>query len=540
MCVLVWGFSSDTNRMGKESKSGGCLGWLLAIVILALVVGAIVYAVKQKMDHANDNKPSPVPGPPGAIDKKYADALKIAMQFFDIQKSGKLVNNKISWRGDSGLKDGNEANLDLSKGMYDAGDHMKFGFPMAFTATVLSWAILEYGDQMAAVNQLEPAQQSLKWITDFLINAHPKDNVLYIQVGDPDLDHKCWERPENMKEKRPLTQVNITVPGTEVAAETAAAMASASLVFKTSNSAYSSTLLKHAKQLFNFADKYPASYSENIPEVATYYNSTGYGDELLWAASWLYHATGDRSYLDYATGENGKQFASWGSPTWFSWDNKNAGTQVLLSRLSLFGAKGVSGNSGLGNYRSSAEGVMCGLLPKSPSATSSRTDGGLVWISEWNALQHPVASAFLAALYSDYMLTSQTAKITCGDHSFKPSDLRKFAKSQADYVLGKNPLKMSFLLGYGDKYPQYVHHRGASIPADATTGCTDGFKWLDSTQPNPNVAVGGLVGGPFLNETYIDSRNNSMQAEPTTYNSALIVGLLSSLVTTSSAVKSFT
>lgn len=85
---MFWcgGFSSDKNRMGKESKSGGCLGWLLAIVILALVVGAIVYAVKQKMDHANDNKPSPVPGPPGAIDKKYADALKIAMQFFDVQK----------------------------------------------------------------------------------------------------------------------------------------------------------------------------------------------------------------------------------------------------------------------------------------------------------------------------------------------------------------------------------------------------------------------------------------------------------------------
>ena len=53
---------------------------------------------------------------------------------------------------------------------------------MAFTATVLSWAILEYGDQMAVVNKLEPAQHNLKWITDFLINAHPRDNVLYIQV----------------------------------------------------------------------------------------------------------------------------------------------------------------------------------------------------------------------------------------------------------------------------------------------------------------------------------------------------------------------
>lgn len=96
--------------------------------------------------------------------------------------AGKLVDNKLSWRGDSGLKDGSEAKVDLSKGMYDAGDHMKFGFPMAFTATVLSWTILEYGDQMDAVNQLTPAQDSLKWITDFLINAHISDNVLIVQV----------------------------------------------------------------------------------------------------------------------------------------------------------------------------------------------------------------------------------------------------------------------------------------------------------------------------------------------------------------------
>lgn len=111
---------------------------------------------------------------------------------------------------------------------------------------------------------------------------------------------------------------------------------------------------------------------------------------------------------------------------------------------------------------------------------------------------------------------------------------------QADYVLGDNPMKMSFLVGYGDKYPQFVHHRGASIPADAKPKCEDGFKWLSSSKPNPNVAVGALVGGPFLNETFIDDRNNSMQTEPSTYNSALIVGLLSGLVTTSSVASSFT
>lgn len=148
-------------------------------------------------------------------------------------------------------------------------------------------------------------------------------------MGDPELDHNCLERPENMMEKRSLTQINSSFPGTEVAAETAAAMASASLVFKKINSSYSNLLLTHAQQLFAFADAYRGSYSVSIPLVQKYYNSTGYGDELLWAAAWLYHATGHLSYLKYVTELNGQPFANWGSLTWFSWDDKHAGAQVL-------------------------------------------------------------------------------------------------------------------------------------------------------------------------------------------------------------------
>ncbi|KAF5186483.1 Endoglucanase [Thalictrum thalictroides] len=462
--------------MGVNGKKKGCWIWLFIILIAVVVVTAVAITIKKKYDEYHSKAPS-VPGPPGAITKKYEDALKTATQFFNVQKSGKLVNNKVPWRGDSALKDGSEVDVDLSKGMYDAGDNMKFNFPMAFTATILSWAILEYGDQMNVVKQLEPAQDSLKWITDYLINSHPSENVLYIQ---------------------------------------------------------------HAGQLFTFANTYRRSYIVSIPEVQTYYNSTGYGDELLWAASWLYHATKDMSYLEFVTGKDGQQFGNFGNPTWFSWDNKLAGAQVLLSRVNLFDDEGDSMDEKLGlqMYRKTAEAVICGLLPDSPSATSSRTDGGLIWVSEWNALQHPVASAFLAIVYSDYMLTSQTVSIYCSGKTYTAANLRDFAKSQADYVLGDNPMKMSYLVGYGDKYPEYVHHRGASIPTDAKTGCK-GFKWLESTEPNPNVAVGAMVGGPFLNETYIDSRNNSMQGEPTTYNSAIIVGLLSGLLTTSSVVKSF-
>ncbi|KAL6010333.1 hypothetical protein ACLOJK_000764 [Asimina triloba] len=520
---------------GGRRRSGNCLCWLFLFAIVALVIVAVTLTVKNKLHRSALANRSP-----GGISKKYANALGIALKFFDVQKSGKLVDNKISWRGDSALKDGSKAGLDLSKGLYDAGDHIKFGLPMAFTATLLSWSILEYGDRMKAVDHLDSAEDALKWITDYLINCHPSENKLYIQVGDPEKDHECWERPETMSEKRPLTQINTSYPGSEVAAETAAALASASLVFKDINTSYSDLLIEHADGLFTFADTHRGIYSASIPQVQTYYNSTGYTDELLWAAAWLYHATGDESYLFYATVDNGDKFAEWGTPSWLSWDNKLPGAYVLMSRVSFFLSSGLSKpkKTSLQLYRKTAEAVMCGLLPDSPTATTSRTDGGLIWVSEWNSLQHPVAAAFLAVVYSDYMLASGTSEFSCEGASFTPEDLRNFAISQADYVLGKNPMKMSYLVGYGEAYPLQVHHRGASIPADAKTGCK-GFKWLDSTEANPNVAVGAMVGGPFLNETYIDIRNNSMQGEPTTYNSAMIVGLLSGLVATSSVAQSF-
>uniref|UniRef100_A0A0E0E6E1 Endoglucanase n=1 Tax=Oryza meridionalis TaxID=40149 RepID=A0A0E0E6E1_9ORYZ len=510
-----------------------CCCWLLVLMLMALAITAAVVFVRYK----NGEGVFPFPGVPGAVDHKYADALAVALQFFQVQKSGKLVNNTIHWRGDSALDDGKEAGIDLSKGMYDAGDHMKFGFPMAFTATMLSWSVLEYGDAMRAADQRDSAMDALNWIMDYLVNAHPSDDVLYIQVGDPKADHKCWERPERMKEKRPVTKITPKSPGSDVAAETAAAMAAASLVYKPINKTYSSSLLDHGERLFAFADKHRGSYTRTFPELSAFYNSTTYQDELLWAASWLYHATGNHSYLAYATGKN-KDFADLGNPRYFSWDDKRAGTEVLLSRVSFFASQGsdVAQDDVLGMYKQTADAVMCILLPDSETA-AFRTEGGLLYVAEWNSLQHPVASAFLAAVYSDYMQSSGKTELSCSGQGFSPADLRNFAKSQADYLLGSNPMKISYLVGYGDRYPEKVHHRGASIPEDVDTGC-DGHKWLETSKPNPNVATGALVGGPYKNDSFVDERDNVMQNEATTYNSALVAGLLSALVSTSSLARS--
>lgn len=52
-------------------------------LVLLLVVIAVVYGVKKKLE---PDDVIVVPGPPGAVEKKYANALKVAVQFFDVQK----------------------------------------------------------------------------------------------------------------------------------------------------------------------------------------------------------------------------------------------------------------------------------------------------------------------------------------------------------------------------------------------------------------------------------------------------------------------
>ena len=69
------------------------------------------------------------------------------------------------------------------------------------------------------------------------------------QVGDPNIDHRCWERPEDMDTPRNVYKVTSQNPGSDVAAETAAALAAASIVFKDSDPHYSTKLLHTAMEV---------------------------------------------------------------------------------------------------------------------------------------------------------------------------------------------------------------------------------------------------------------------------------------------------
>ena len=108
------------------------------------------------------------------------------------------------------------------------------------------------------------------------------------KVGDGDTDHDYWGRPEDMTMARPACKITPENPGSDLAAETAAALAAASIAFQSSDVSYSMRLLQHAAELYDFADKYRGVYSDSIPHADSFYRSSGYKDELVWGAVWLY------------------------------------------------------------------------------------------------------------------------------------------------------------------------------------------------------------------------------------------------------------
>lgn len=67
-------------------------------------------------------------------------------------------------------------------GYYDAGDHVKFGLPMAFTVTVLAWGVIEYGEEIAAAGEYWHALEAIKWGTDYFVKAHTGPNELWAEV----------------------------------------------------------------------------------------------------------------------------------------------------------------------------------------------------------------------------------------------------------------------------------------------------------------------------------------------------------------------
>ncbi|KAF0310070.1 Endoglucanase E-4 [Amphibalanus amphitrite] len=316
-------------------------------------------------------------------------------------------------------------------------------------------------------------------------------------VGDGDIDHAWWGRPEDMAMSRPSYKITASAAGSDLAAETAAALAAASLVFRRSDPTYADLLLTHAAQLYQFADQYRGLYHDSIADAAQFYRSwSGFGDELTWAAAWLHRATDNSSYLSAAE-QHFQAFPALGQrASEFSWDGKHVGAQLLLYEA-----------TGDGQYGQLVSQFCDWLVSGAP-----RTPQGLLFLQPWGSLRH-AANAALVCLQA-------------AEAGLSPTTYRALAKQQINLMLGD--AGRSFVVGFGENPPLRPHHKAASCPS-APAACS--WDQLNTAEPNPHVLNGALVGGPDSEGNYEDVRTDYVHNEVTTdYNAGFqgaVAGLLS-------------
>lgn len=431
--------------------------------------------------------------------QNYGEALQKSLYFYEAQQAGPPPEwNRVPWRGDSTPTDGADVGLDLRGGWFDAGDHVKFGFPMAAATTLIAWGGVDYRQAYEDSGQLEHLLNNLRFVNNYFINAHPSPNVLYGQVGIGSQDHAFWGPPEvvhlKIPNSRQAMKIDLNCPGPDLAAETAAAMASSSMVFAPTDSAYANTLLTHAQQLFSFAEQTTGidgednAYSNCITDAKSFYNSTYgvYWDEMAWGALWLWRATGDDVYLNKALGyydQMGTENQS-DTPvyTWsLGWNDKAYGVYVLMAAL-------------VGDQRFHDDAQR--YLDYWSIGGGNRTPGGIVIVdsSGWGINRYAANIAYLALYYADALGSSNPLH----------DRYQNFGVSQIDYILGENPANRSYQIGYGNNYPINVHHRGSH------------GSWANSIQvpaQQRHILYGAVVGGPDADTNYVEDRGDYVMNE---------------------------
>lgn len=401
----------------------------------------------------------------------YGEALQKSLLFYELQRSGDIDEEtaRTNWRGDSGMTDGADAGLDLTGGLYDAGDNAKFNLPMAYTAAMLAWSVYEDKAAYERSGQLDYALGSIKWICDYLIKCHPEDETYYYQVGDGNADHAWWGACEVMQMNRPSFKVDKSSPGSTVVGEAAAALAACAAVYADIDKDYAEECLDHAKRLYKFAED--TKSDTGYTAANGFYTSwSGFYDELTWAAMWLYIATDDGSYLDKA-----KQYEPQcgGEYKWtMCWDDKYTGAVCLLANI-----------TGEDKYKQKIEKNLdwwCGTDGESVTYTPK----GLAWIDQWGSLRYATTAAFIAAVYVEGGQCS----------SDKAKTYMDFCEGQINYALGSTG--RSFVVGFGENPPEHPHHRTAQ------------GSWADNmSEPSyhRHTLFGALVGGPDASDGYTDT-----------------------------------
>lgn len=427
----------------------------------------------------------------------YGEALQKSMFFYEVQQAGILPDwNEVSWRADSMVdEDGNETDV-VKGGWFDAGDHFKFTLTNAYSASVMAWGYIQNKDAVDKSGMSELYKNNLKWAMDFVMNCDRGDKVIGT-IGDftgGSTDHNIWCSAEVYLRKHNLNNGDWERPYDEienasVEALAAACLAEGYIIFKDEDPARADEYLEHAKSLFELADQ--TRDCKDVGGMLGMYNTTSWIDDCMYAANWLYMATGEKSYLDkiesdYIPNFPKEEQSSEMKYTWgFCWDDTSQAAALLY-------AINTDKQEWIDHVSHHLDYWIDGYGGKQVQYTPD----GLAWLFQWGSLRHATTTAFLAMTASDTVFK---------DDSSKAEKYNSWAKGQMDYAFGDNALEQSYVLGMGEKNPTAIHHRTASGIHDDHWNDLGKESSSEGWQTEyAHTLYGALIGGPDLQGQYVN------------------------------------
>ena len=405
------------------------------------------------------------------ISYNFAKLLQESLYFYDGNMCGTDVdeNSAFSWRGNCHTYDShvtyNGKTVDVSGGYHDAGDHVKFGLPQGYAATVLALGYYQFADAYDELGQTAHFNTIMDYFCDYFtrctIYKEGTDTVeaFCYQVGDGDSDHAKWEAPEGQTIGRPAFFATTSNPATDEVSVAVAALALQAANYQKQGGAEalakSKAYLKTAEDLFDFA-KNCSNKQVATQGASPFYKSNNWEDDYCAAAAALYAATGKEIYKQERDAYYGKLNTGW----CLTWDNTWPVAAALKEDYIAVSAFASYGNT--------------------------NTAQGFKLIDGWGSARYNASAQFMGLIYDQ---ANQKLSMTDGNYS-------SWATGQMKYLLGNNKAKRCFVVGYNENAAKYPHHRAASRSNDAGQVREDHYTLL-----------GALVGGPSDEyDTYADNQ----------------------------------
>ena len=387
-------------------------------------------------------------------DNTFESVFKGAVKWFYYQRASMALESSFAgqWNRAAGHTNatvklhnstGASGTINSSKGWYDAGDYGRYIVNSGITTYTLLSLYEHFPNYFKSLKWNIPADGSLpdllaeiKWNLDWMLTMQASDGSVYHKLTSLGFPGDVMPAQDN-------SELYVIGKSAEAAFDFAGVMAVASRVYRPFDASYASKCLEAAKKAYSWgSNNMNVHFTANPSDVSTgAYEGNNATDEKLFAATELAIATGDGSYKQSGSTE---YISYWG-------DMKGIATYGKATHASVFSDAGEAKQN----------------ILKTADEFVSRTKSGFGVVMAkddfvWGS--NAVASNQGVWLLHAYYLT--------GDEKYYTAALKVL-----DYLLGKNPLDISFVTGFGTKSPMHPHHRPST---------SDGV-----TDPIPGMLVGG-------------------------------------------------